>query len=244
MNRKYIFIIVLLIGYLLSGCMVHVNEPEYKPVHGSGELVNYSMTLPQFHSIEFNTAGKILILSGVEQEVSVTVNENLDEYLDINVKNGKLIVGIKDHYQVNDLDLTINITMTELELLTANSAGSIFGENRFSSESVTLFLNSAGSINLELEADRLFSYLNSAGSLNLNGEVREHRTVISSAGSLNALGLMTKNTIAILSSAGNGYVNVTDILDATLASIGSLYYIGEPEVTGSVSSIGRIYNSN
>ena len=190
------------------------------------------------------TAGKINITYGTTQSVSVTVDDNVYEYFTTEVRNGKLVITKKSNARLRDYELIYDITITDLEELMVNSAGSFVGTNKFEVDNVVLTTNSAGSITLELEADRLLSYVNSAGSMDLWGSVDEHRAYVSSAGNLHAFNLETNTTIINLSSVGCAEVYATTTIDATVSSLGSLYYKGNPQVFQTVTSFGRVINSN
>jgi len=43
-----------------------------------------------------------------------------------------------------------------------------------------------------------------------------------------------------LSSVGSATVNVKDHLNATVSSLGSVYYVGSPEVDYRITSMGKI----
>ncbi len=65
-----------------------------------------------------------------------------------------------------------------------------------------------------------------------------------SAGNLFAYGLDTDTTSVQVLSAGNGFVTVNNLLEATIASVGSLYYKGNPVIHSSITSLGRLINAN
>lgn len=213
-------------------------------ISGSGVLITEPLELPEFHSIENMTAGRVNLTYGTTQSVSVTADDNINEYFTAEVRNSKLVITKKRNAKLKDYELIYDITITDLEELTVNSAGSFVGTNKFEAGDVVLTTNSAGSISLELETNELLSYVNSAGSIKLSGIVYEHRAFVSSAGSLYAFDLSTNKTIINLSSVGCAEVYVTEILDATVSSLGSLYYKGNPQVYQTVTSFGRVINAN
>jgi len=213
-------------------------------IHGSGNRVSEERIVPFFKSINHATVGQVNITYGETQEVIVTTDDNIQKYVKIEVENEKMTIFIDSDSGLSNFRLTIDIVLTELKSLAASSAGNITSTNKFFADDVQLYLNSAGNISLEVETTELYSNINSAGNLILKGKTDYHYSSLNSAGNLHAYNLKTDTTRINVNSAGNAFVNVSDYLDVTLTSLGSLYFTGYPSIIQNVSSIGRVVNSN
>lgn len=246
-NAKILFALFILVFINASCLIVDVRDSSDAMddgMRGSGNLSTEARSLAIFNAIEMSTAGTVYISYGDTQKVSVTTDDNIMAYIITSVQNGKLFIATQPHTQLNNFHLLVEITMTDLEELVSSSAGSILGKNQFIADEVSLTLSSAGDIRLALTAARLNSRLLSAGDLYLSGSVREHSALVASAGDLHAFGLVTDTTKITLSSAGNAKVTVTQLLDASITSIGSLYYKGNPVIYQRISGPGRLINAN
>ena len=246
--KNYVLLSLLIISFTLPSCMIedlatkpHIDNTK---VRGSGDLISEQLDLPYFNSISMNTAGLVEIESGSDQEVQVSVDDNIWEHIIIRVQDEELIIEVEQGISLSDFDLTVEVRMTDLKALTTNSAGSIRGLNTFEEDQIRLMINSAGSISLDLIANQLNTLINSAGSLLLSGEVAYHNSMLSSAGSLSAFGLQTETTVIMLNSAGNAHVSVSELLDVTINSVGSVYYKGNPEIKQKINSIGSVISAN
>lgn len=237
---------VFIIISIITGCQINdpVSSDDPQNIRGSDSLITEIRDLPQFHSISQNTVGDVYITYGEEQKVEVTVNVNYIDYVKTSVSNGCLNISLESHNSFSNLNLKIDVTMTDVYALTTISAGNIHGKNRFVADEVTLATASAGNISLALDAEELFSTIGSAGNLNLSGKVGTHHALLLSAGNLNASSLETKTTSISINSAGNAFIYVTDYLEARLNSVGNLYFKGNPTIESYLTSIGRIYNIN
>ena len=213
-------------------------------IQGSGNLLSENRDFSAFHSVHIATAGKVLLTQSDSQKVKVTVDDNLMQYIRLNVTNNVLTIDIEPNVSLQDMHLTIDVSMPQLFELHTSSAGNFIGQSLFIGDEFRLFSSSAGNIFLNLEADYLFTSLSSAGNANLSGTVSTHDAIISSAGGLHAFGLNTDTTTISLSSAGNAEIFVNDLLNATLSSAGSLFYKGNPVINATVSSVGLLINSN
>ena len=160
------------------------------------------------------------------------------------VHKGLMEIKIQSGISMSNMDLTITVTMTDLEVLIATSAGSITGTNLFNADNVSLNLSSAGDIRLALSAENVQSTLSSAGDLYLEGDATHHSATLSSAGDLYAFNFATKTTNVTLSSAGNAHIYASQRLYATVTSAGSVYYKGHPWMQQTTTSQGRVVNSN
>ena len=238
-----VFLFILLLN---SSCLIIDVSDSFKNdrITGSGYLITEQRTLPEFNSVEMSTPGKVYITYGTEQEVSVVVDQNIAEFITTSVHNGKLYIGTEHGVSLSNYKLIINLTMTDLEELVTSSSGDIIGKNKFTADRVGLVTNSSGDICLDLEADRLNTRISSSGDIYLSGSVVLHEATISSSGDLYAFNLVTSTTKINISSSGNAQVYASRLLDVRISSSGDLYYKGYPTIYKSISSSGRIYDSN
>jgi hypothetical protein len=244
----YLLTSLISLALLNMSCMTDElsTHPDYEQhsIKGSGVLVSEERDGGYFHSVSMNTAGLVTVTQGSEHRIQITVDDNMMEYIVISIKDGELVIGTTPGVSLSDFNLTVDLTMTDLEVLCTNSAGSIIGKNTFEEDIVGLIINSAGNICLDLKAEQLNSLLNSAGNLMLSGEVIDHYAQVSSAGNLNAFDLQTNKTILMVNSAGNANVNVSQLLNVTINSVGSVFYKGYPEIIQHINSIGQLINVN
>ena len=251
MRNRILITLLLMLSFILNfSCFININDvidegnKRDEVIYASGVLETRELSLSDFRSVEISTAGIVNITFGSAQDAVLKVDDNVYEYLDIAVRNRMLQIDIEQGYQVRDLDLTLDITMTDIEILRTNSAGSIFGQNKFTADNVLLEANSAGRIELELDAESLTCRLNSAGFIKLAGSVRNLDAQVNSAGSLLAFDMISNFADISLHSVGRAEVYVTSILDVIITSIGSVYYKGLPAVNSNVTGMGSIIDAN
>jgi len=220
------------------------NDCSNNSIKGSGYLVSESRELVSFNAVHIATAGLVNLTQSDSQNVDITVDDNLMEYIRLTVSNQTLVIDIEPGNSLKNMHLTVDITLPELKLLQTSSAGCFVGKNTFNCNDLHIFSSSAGNIFLTLNANHLYTNISSAGNASLSGTVSTHDAIISSAGCLYAFDLTTNTTTINLSSAGNAEVFVNDLLNAILSSAGSLFYKGNPVINATVSSMGVIVNAN
>ena len=248
--RKLIFLHVILIGFVLSGCD-HTSYPTWSgtwnnkvKIKGSGNITAIAHNLPAFRSIVHNTVGDVNITYGTEQSLQVICDDNIQKYVQLEVDNGSLYISIESDSALSDFYLAIDVVIKDIISLSANSAGSIYGQNTFPGGRIFLNTNSAGTINVNLQVKDLYTTINSAGSIFVKGAAKSHIASVNSAGNLHAFKLSTDTTYIVVTSTGNAEVNVSKYLEASISSAGSVYYIGHPDIVQFIGSTGRLIDSN
>jgi len=232
-----------LVLFCLSGCdNTSTSTPE--SIKGSKTLATQERTVASFQTVVFNSAGIVNLTFGAVQRVSVTVNENLMEHITTTVRGGELTIDVAPGVQIRDLNLTVDLTMTDLETLVMNGAGSIFGKNLFKVDSAVLTMNGAGVISLQIEADELRSALTGAGRITLNGTVMNQSIEMPGAGDLLAFGLTTETTAVSLSGSGKAEVLATLLLNVSITGTGNVYYRGNPTIIKDITGSGSLIDGN
>jgi hypothetical protein len=240
-------IIIAMAGILLifSACSENNDVTSIpREIHGSGDLVSETRPLPGFNSIVANMVAYVELTPGASQEVVVTSDDNIIEYIVTPVYDGILYISLQDGIQLSDFTLDLEITVTDLEAVIINSATIVEGSDSFDVDELLFEMNSAGNINLVINADEVYSDNNSAGTIELSGAASRHNAAVSSVGPLRAFDLETDTTIVSANSIGNAYIKANLFLHATINSIGSIYYRGYPEIQLYDNSTGRLVNAN
>lgn len=241
---RRLFVILSLLSIILISCSDDDNPVSRQKITGSGNLITESRTIPPFNSINLVTVGNVQLTQGATQSVSVTVDDNVMDYILTTVSNGVLTISSDTGVNVTDFDLILNITMIDLEDLTLTGVGNIISAGTFNADVVDLLLHGVGNIDMSLNVDRLNSIFSGVGNFQLLGSADRHQIIHSAVGNMNAYSLVTDTTIAVLSGVGNAYVFANDTLDATITGMGSLYYKGDPAVHQTITGQGRVIDAN
>jgi hypothetical protein len=245
--KMYHRIIMGLTGMLMimAACSDNndINAPSHN-IHGSGDLVSETRPLPSFNSIVIYTVSYVDIAQGANQEVVVTADDNIIEYISTPVYDGVLYISVYDEVSISDFSLELDLTVTDLEAVVVNSVASVDGNGSFDVDYLLFEMNSVGNINIDLNAVEVYSVNNSVGTIELSGAASRHNVAVSSVGSIRAFDLETDTTYVSANSVGNAYVKANLFLHATINDIGSIYYRGYPEIHLDVNGTGRLIDAN
>ena len=211
-------------------------------VRGSGNVVTQDRDVSGFHGVEVRNQGNLVITFGAEESLVVEAEDNLQEHLATEVRDGIL------YFETTPSGTSIrtrkpivyHLTAIALDDLSTSSAGSIAAP-AMEVDSLTVEISSAGSVEIEsLFAHALRAALSSAGSLRIgSGAVIDQIVSVSSAGKYDAEGMSSERATVHLSSAGKATVLVNEYLKADISSVGNLYYRGEAEADVHASSMGK-----
>ena len=211
-------------------------------VRGSGNVVTEDRPVSGFHGVDVRNQGNLVISFGPEVKLVIEAEDNLQEHLAVEVRNGILQFDtVPPGTSIRNTDpIVYQLTVTSLDSLSASSAGSITTP-AMEVDTLTVFISSAGSVHIEsLIAHALKADLSSAGNLRiLSGAVIDQHVSVSSAGRYDADGMSSEWAMVNLSSAGAATVLVNERLEADISSVGNLYYRGDPELDIHTSSMGK-----
>lgn len=120
--------LVALVGALIlaTGCNLSVSFGD--SIEGSGDLVTQRFDLDDFDSIEVSGTFDAVVTVGEAASVEVLIDDNLVDELDIRVRNGELIVALKDGVSVDNgtLEAIIELPrLVEVEVSGASTANII-----------------------------------------------------------------------------------------------------------------------
>lgn len=232
---------------LMTGC-VRVTVNGGNEVVGSPNLVTKEFDFSGFTRVEVGSAFEVDVTRSPSYRVSITVNENLFDYLDVSQKGDTLTIRLEPHYNYSRTSQEATITLPDLYGLKLSGAtrGKVKG---FSfSHPLELGLSGASSLDIDnLEAgDTQFDISGASKALG-SIKMANSRFVVSGASTVELEGFATDASIKIsgashvrladfrvmdvtvnLSGASDATINASGRLDVNLSGASRLKYIGNP----------------
>lgn len=234
------FKLLLPVIALMAIC-VSVNAQVWETVRGNHKVVSEKRDTKEFTGIKVSSGIDVYLKQGNNLSVEVEADENLQEHILTEVKNG--VLNVYADVTIRDAEMKrAYVTIREVNSLRTTSAGDITGESLITADELELSASSAGSIRLEVKANNLDVNISSSGDITLSGEATTLEADLSSAGDLNAYDLNVKEADISASSAGDADINVSEKLVARASSAGDINYAGNPKyVDAHSSSAGGIH---
>ncbi len=204
------------IALLLQGCGLNL---DFVGIKGSGVQATKTFDVESFDQVEFSGSGQYNVKCGEAQSVSVSFDDNLIDFVDVGVENGKLKLAVTESYS-SSTGLVVNITVPELKLVEVSGAGTAKITN-YTGEKLAIDISGAATIVAE-------------------GTTNTIDVEASGACTLKLIDLVARNGNFDMSGAGSAKVHVTEQLVAKISGVGSVKYKGEPRVEEDISGVGSV----
>ena len=242
MNNTRHMILLATLTLSALACSLSAGLGDETMVRGSGDVVEESREVADLTGVNLATIGNLSIEVGDTESLRIEAEDNLMEYFETEVRNGKLTIGTQNNVRLETTKpVRYYLTVTGLDTIDISSAGNIQAPDLKAGE-FSITISSAGNLNMgRLNAEALEIDISSAGNLDISGgEVRTQNVTISSTGNYTAQDLASEEADVRLSSAGSVTIWVKDNLKANLSSSGDLRYRGNPTVDTTTGSSGEV----
>jgi len=234
-------------------------------IAGTGPVITQEFDLPSFDAVAAETVIDVEVVQGDSQKVVAEGNENMMNFIQLNVVNNKLHVDLV-HGSYSNFKLKVFVTIPTVREVEVESTGDITIEGFKGLKSLKMKSTSTGRINTEgtFEIDGELNLVSSStvninvdvncrdievrmsstGNVNIEGNCFTQDVTVSGTGNYNAFDLISEECVVETNSVGDARVNVSEDLDVTISSIGNVYYKGNPRVSIHDTSIGDLIHSN
>lgn len=232
-------IFLLLAAFSISSC----NIIDQKRVQGNGKLTSKTYDYKNFSSVDIGNDMDIYIKKASDYTVKIETDENLFNYLDLTLDNGKTleIEAVANTSLDPTGNIKVYITAPSLDNIKISGAAQLQTEGKFEQEKkIRLDLSGASSANVSLKAPVVELEASGASTITAEGESRDVKADASGASTINAFNLLAENTDAEASGASTVRVFSSIKLKANANGASSVKYKGNPQVTSNVSGASNV----
>lgn len=226
----------VLAGLLTVGC----SNWSHPAIRGSGVITTEIRPVSGFDRVSLHGSGKLTLIQGDEEGLTVEADDNLLPYIKSEVRNQHLVVGPENVSISPSQDINYVLHLKHLKSLKLSGSFEVEAESLVTDE-LDLGISGAGKVVIgRLEADATGLTISGSGEATLAGEVVRQSLRISGSGDYQAGDLRSQVADVRISGSGSANVWVTEQLDATISGSGSVNYRGQPQTTQHVSGSGTI----
>ena len=195
-----------------------------------------------FDAISVSSGIEATLVKGNTNEVEITASGVDLDKVTVDVKRGKLEIGIKQKWwsswgRKKNVDVVITYT-SELEGIYASSGSTIESHQTITGDELNLKTSSGAYIELDIDANDVEIELSSGATMDLSGYAKNAEIDLSSGASLDAYNLKGEKVEIDGSSGANASIHVTAELNADVSSGASVKYKGNPNDTSIDKSSG------
>lgn len=228
---------ILLIGALVvTGC----TGLQLGNIIGSGNVIATEYGFSNFEKLSISNAFTVGVQQGDNFAVRVMVNDNLKQYLIVQVQGDTLVIGMKPGiYTARTLQAEITMPRLTGVKLTGASTAALVGFS--GAPSFDGNLSGAAQLTGDLSTTNTTLDISGASEVTLRGATQTLSVTASGASNLNLGDFAVESAKLDVSGATRALVNVSQVLDATASGASSVQYVGIPaqvrENTSGASSV-------
>lgn len=213
-----------------------------KVIKGSGKVISEERSVTVFSKVYASSGINVFIEQGNDNSLKISADDNLIKYIRTEVSDGTLHIGFQEGIIPRDArQMDAYIKMEQIESLKATSGADIKGTTLLTVRDISLITNSAGDIEIELDAQQIHASATSGADIILKGQAESLKGNLTSGADLKAPELKVQVCDIYLSSGSNAYIDVEKSISYSVSSGAGLTCKGHPKVTKAhVSSGGKV----
>lgn len=207
---------------------------------GKGDLITETRNETDFHSVQVNTCGKVIVHTDSVFKIEVTCEENIIDYLETKVENGVLTIDFDRN--VYDADqLSIEVWAPEWKAFEIDGSADITVLDPISGTVLSLEIDGSGNMTFnQIDYDKAKAEVDGSGDIDLAGMVNDLVCDINGSGDIFALDCVAQNAKVNIDGSGDIKLNVVESLDVEINGSGDVEYKGSPSVTVDISGSGTV----
>lgn len=207
----------------------------------TSEWKTQTYNVGDFHEIAVQVSANVYLSQG-EPKIEMKGTEQILSKIELEVKDGKLVVKIKDNESISRRlnKPSLFITTDSLVSVLHAGSGSIESSTVLTFPSLNIMTTGANDSSLQLDCQDFSYHQTGVGSASITGTTARAAYINTGAGSLDASNFEAKNVEINGTGIGSFDVFATEQLNINLSGAGSVSYKGNPRVQQNISGIGSV----
>jgi len=193
-----------------------------------------------FSELSLGISANLYVKQGSNEKVEIECDDDIFDKIEFNMSGDRLSIIKEGRWNWRDgwgnSEVTIYVTMKEIERLSVSGSGDLEGEGTFKVDDIELAISGSGDMNVGVEGDEVEMRISGSGNIRVSGAANDADAKISGSGKVKAEDLMVNVFDASISGSGSCYITVKDEIDARISGSGNVYYSGNPNRINSNSS--------
>lgn len=231
----------LFVAFALLISLSSMGQWPWKKIEGNGNVKKETRSVGNYTAISSSGAWDVMVAYGSSDNIEVEGDENLLEYIETTVENGKLSIRSKNVNMRSKNKITIYVSVTKLTAVALSGSGDVIGEGKFSNDGTTEFKTSgSGRIRLTFgRINKVYARVSGSGGLKIAGTANSIEASVSGSGSADCRAVIADDAEIHISGSGNAQVYANKKVSASISGSGSASYRGAAsEVSKHISGSG------
>jgi hypothetical protein len=213
---KNLFVILCLIGFISISSFAKNNDEKIK---GNGKVISKDRTLSSFDKINLAGSVDITIDQNGKESVTVETDENIQDVVITEIKDGTLNIHLKEHVDVNSTKLIVHVNCSHLKAISSGGSGDVKTLSKLTGDEFKISHGGSGNYDLDISVKKLKISTAGSGDYVIKGNADDFDLSSAGSGDVNAKEMSC--TSAKISSAGSGDVILKKGVTASVSSVGS-----------------------
>lgn len=196
-----------------------------------------TMNLGDFHVLKTYRGLQVELIKSDSPKVIIDGNRSSEVTVKNNNGTLKISMSITHTFSADDVMVYLYYT-DDIDVIDANEGSNIFSDEVFKQEKLTVKVQEAGKIKLEIETEQLDVTVVTGGQISLKGSSTNQDVKANTGGIYKGERLETEYTKAASYTGGMADVKASKLLDAKASTGGTISINGEPEELKKSESLG------
>ncbi len=173
-------IILSVLFGMMTSC---ISSQSFMNIKGTGPSKTKDFKVSDFHGIDVSHGFDVVLVQGNSEGLTLTVQENLLEYITVEVEQGILKI-----YSDNNLNPTqpmkARIVFKDFNQLKVSGGGDVTGETPINVKRMDIRLSGGGDITAVMNTDELDCGISGGGDMKINGNIKKYDLELSGGGNV------------------------------------------------------------
>jgi len=175
-----------------------------KKVVGNGNITTKTVTTGNYDAIKGIGSMDIHLERGTEGTITVTTDDNLHEYIIVEVKDNTLVIKTKKKTSLRTRKgIHITVPFDGISKVALIGSGDIDSRDPIKSDELAVRVTGSGDIILAVEANSVDAKVTGSGDIKLSGTTQNLEVSVTGSGDFSGFGLIAQNTEANVSGSGD-----------------------------------------
>lgn len=216
-----------------------------KKVVGNGNVTTKTVNTGDYDGIKGVGSMDIHLERGSEGNIRVSTDDNLHQYLEIEVKDNMLVVKTKKNMNLKTKKgIHVTVPFKDISEISLVGSGDIDTKDVVDAPNLELRVTGSGDVDLDVNSGKLEARVTGSGDIRVSGKTVELEVSISGSGDFHGFDLASKNTEATVSGSGDVRVVASESIKARVNGSGDITYKGNPERSDTKTSGSGSISSN
>ncbi len=234
--KKTVFVLsLILLGFSNLNAQWFFN----KTIKGNGNVITETRKTNDYKGVQLSGFFDVTLVEGKEGNITVKAEENLMDYIIVDVVNDVLKITLKKGITLKTKKgIFITVPIEQISKIVLNGSGDITSNTIIDTNTLAISLSGSGDIVLDINANSISSKIAGSGDINIEGKTNSLDTTIVGSGDFVSKRLQANNVTVVVTGSGDASVFANTKIEAKVVGSGDIIVYGNPEneitrVTGS-----------